>query len=540
MVAVIYILTIMLSVSFVLHKVLKEPLIIQWAGIWIALTFIEFFVGNTAILLLSIMFACIYFSPPNPALRVAYFFALYPAVPDTITWLVPGPPGVNYLFFGTAPMFAQLGLFGPMLLLLIDGKGPDRRKLFYSLTASPIERWAWYYFLFSVILSIVRMSSVSVAMRECFSHFSWMFPFFVIARSIRNFDDFKMIMKGVLYGACVVACLGIFERMRNWNPFFSLPRSLHIEAGYLVPLMRGGYLRVQSSLTQAIVFGYYMAMAIGVAWFCYCNVHKSKIYLLGTVGIVALASAFSISKSSWLAGIVMIVGMLIFQIKKSNIRNFIILVLLIGGMAGYIELTTINKGETVDSGGAVASDFDASVNYRKRLVEAGLITIQDNILFGSPKALENPAMQSMRQGQGIIDLVNVYISIALFKGVVGLFLFVMLIFASIKGVYDIIKDEVTPESEVYRGLGALLISSIAGTSVMINSMSELGVVHDYFWALFAFCAAFQYIFIKEKIIQPNGKVTFVIRERFPRKTAVAVPSAMNLGNKPAPVLGVRS
>lgn len=523
MVAVIYILTIMMTVSGLLYRLYKDPIILNWAGVWAGITFIAFFIGNTPILLLSLMLFGFYFAPKQPVHRIAYFFALYPVVPDAITWLVPGPPGVNFLFYGTPPMFAELGLFVPLLILLIEGKGPDRRKLLMTVSKTPVERWVWYYFLLSCVLSVVRMASPAMALRELFVHFLWMFPFFVISRCIRNMDDFKFVLKAILYGACVVACLGIFERLRHWNPFFNLPRSLTIEPGYLVPLYRGGLLRVQSSLTQAIVFGYYMSMAVGVAWICYANGHRSKIYLLGTVGVTALASFFAVSKGPWLAGIVMIAGLMIFKIKKPKFRNLVVAVLLTGGVVGYMELTSIDKGETAASGGAVASDYDASVNYRKRLAEAGWITMQENLLFGSPDALSHPAMQSMRQGQGIIDLVNVYVTIGLFKGLVGAALFVMIILSSIYTVYNLIKDEVTPESEPIRDLGALFISSILGSAIMIYSMSELGIVHDYLWALFAFCAAFNQAFAKEKITLPNGKSIFVLRERYPRRTRTVAP-----------------
>lgn len=50
--------------------------------------------------------------------------------------------------------------------------------------------------------------------------------------------------------------------------------------------------------------------------------------------------------------------------------------------------------------------------------------IQRNPLFGSFDFRNTPEMQSMIQGEGIIDIVNTYINLALRVGLVGLTLFV--------------------------------------------------------------------------------------------------------------------
>jgi len=537
MVAVAYILTIMMAVSGLFHKLYKDPVVLQWAGVWAGITCVAFFIGNTAILMLTILLLGIYFAPKNPVQRIAWFFALYPVVPMAIVWEVPGPPGVNLLFAGPPALFAQLGLFVPVLFQLLDGKGPDRRKFLVTVARTPVERWVWFFLLYNFAWSIFNMSSVTTTMRECLGHIFYVLTFFIFARCIRNLDDFKTIFKAVLFGACVVACLGIFERLRIWNPYVNLPGGLDIEPSYRMPLFRGGLLRIQSSLGQAIVFGYYMAMAVGVSIFVYQYVHRSRIYALITLGMVALACFFALSKGPWMAGAVMLSGMCLFKVVKPGTRKLLMMSLIVVGLLAYIELTSINQGETAASGGAVASDYDSSVNYRKRLVDAGWITMQDNLLFGTPYAMEHPAMQSMRQGQGIIDLVNVYVALGIFKGITGVLLFLTIIATAVLAVYNLIKDELTPESAAIRDLGAMLISSVVGTAIMLYSMSEMGIVHDYFWLLLGMCAAYRTVFVKVPIRLPGGRMVYALKERFPSQ-AVVSPAAAPFRPKPA-LLGAR-
>ena len=61
-----------------------------------------------------------------------------------------------------------------------------------------------------------------------------------------------------------------------------------------------------------------------------------------------------------------------------------------------------------------------TVNYRQQLAEVSWHIIKQNPLFGDPFVYLQ--MDSLRQGQGIIDIVNGYIYTALFSGLVGLFL----------------------------------------------------------------------------------------------------------------------
>ena len=65
-----------------------------------------------------------------------------------------------------------------------------------------------------------------------------------------------------------------------------------------------------------------------------------------------------------------------------------------------------------------------NITYRQRLFDNAMIVIQRNPLFGSFDFRSTPEMQSMIQGQGIIDIVNTYINVALQVGLIGLTLFV--------------------------------------------------------------------------------------------------------------------
>ena len=78
----------------------------------------------------------------------------------------------------------------------------------------------------------------------------------------------------------------------------------------------------------------------------------------------------------------------------------------------------------------IGSIEKGNIDYRQRLLDNAMIVIERNPWLGSTDYHKSKEMLSMIQGQGIIDIVNTYLGIALDKGIVGLSLF-LFFFASV-------------------------------------------------------------------------------------------------------------
>ncbi len=74
-----------------------------------------------------------------------------------------------------------------------------------------------------------------------------------------------------------------------------------------------------------------------------------------------------------------------------------------------------------------------SVDQRQQLAETSWRLIQQNPWFGNPFVLLQ--MEELRTGDGIIDLVNGYVQVALFYGLVGLALFWRFVLGSLYKSY---------------------------------------------------------------------------------------------------------
>jgi O-antigen ligase len=94
----------------------------------------------------------------------------------------------------------------------------------------------------------------------------------------------------------------------------------------------------------------------------------------------------------------------------------------------------------------------------------------------------------MRQGQGIIDIVNSYLELLFFQGIVGFTLFLTIFFISIRNLYVAAKS-VRKNNKVWL-LGNMLIAMTLSTLVMIGTVSSVNFIPVYYWALIGLVGAY--------------------------------------------------
>ena len=111
-----------------------------------------------------------------------------------------------------------------------------------------------------------------------------------------------------------------------------------------------------------------------------------------------------------------------------------------------------------------------------------LIVIQRYPWFGSIDYLETPEMQAMMQGEGIIDLVNTYIQVALATGFVGVGLFAGFFALVVIGVYRAMRSLPDRDGEVYL-LGRALLSTLLAILVTISTVSNISIIPFVYWSV---------------------------------------------------------
>jgi O-antigen ligase len=131
-----------------------------------------------------------------------------------------------------------------------------------------------------------------------------------------------------------------------------------------------------------------------------------------------------------------------------------------------------------------------NVVYRQRLWDRAWQIIQQSPMLGDDAALLQ--MQDLRQGQGIIDLVNTYIGILLDNGFVGLSLFLAFILGPLIKVCRLSRMRFREDPDFGR-LGAAIACSIVALLLMLENGSFGGGPERMFYVLAAFATGYRYL-----------------------------------------------
>jgi O-antigen ligase len=123
-----------------------------------------------------------------------------------------------------------------------------------------------------------------------------------------------------------------------------------------------------------------------------------------------------------------------------------------------------------------------NITYRQRLIDNSVIVIQRNPWLGSFDYRSTPEMQSLIQGQGIIDIVNTYIGIALQMGLIGLTLFVAFFATIVLGIRKAMRSYPNKDDESRR-LGRALLATLAGILITIITVSSITVIPVVYWSV---------------------------------------------------------
>ena len=113
-----------------------------------------------------------------------------------------------------------------------------------------------------------------------------------------------------------------------------------------------------------------------------------------------------------------------------------------------------------------------NIDYRSDLLTNSAIVFERHLLLGSNNYVEELAELGMTQGQGIVDIVNSYVWIALKHGLIGLILFVSFFLVLLNTIYSAMRKVEDKNSESYL-LGRALLSCLSATMVIIFTVSNI-------------------------------------------------------------------
>ncbi|MDB5995402.1 MAG: ligase [Pseudomonas sp.] len=446
-------------------------------NLWFALTIVAFFsysfwvYAAVAIVVLTLARK----RERNP---IALFFMLLFLIPP-VSAQIPGFGVMNYFFdFNHVRLLA--------LFILLPAFFALRRR---ADTVSFGRTWPDKLLAANLILTsllLLRQTTVSDTLRQTMYLFTDVFlPYYVASRALKNISDFKDALLAFVLAAMVLSLIGIFEFVRSWLLYSALISALGMHWEMSSYLSRGGSLRASVTTGQAIALGLVISVAIGFYLFLQESV-RSK--LQRRLGALLLAGGLfaPLSRGPWIGA----ASMLMVYIASG--RNAIKRLMLLGLLAvlALPLLAVVPGGQKVlDLLPFIGTVEVENITYRQRLIDNSLIVIQRNPWLGSFDYRNTPEMQSMIQGEGIIDIVNTYIGIALSFGLIGLTFFVAFFITVLVGIRKGMRSFPNKDDEMRR-LGRALFATLAGILVTIFTVSSITVIPVVYWSVAGLCVAY--------------------------------------------------
>jgi hypothetical protein len=308
--------------------------------------------------------------------------------------------------------------------------------------------------------------------------------YFVVSRACSSRAAIVEAMAAFCLSCALLAPVAVFENLRGWLLYTDMATRWTGDAASGFYTFRGTELRALVTTGGPLVLGYMLAIAFG--FWLYLRSHVVSTRTRVTVVIVywfGLLAAYS--RGPWMGAIVIYLTYV--TLGPRAFPRLFKAAALMTVVAGTLLASPL--GERIISvipfmGGSVGTD---TVFYRQRVAERTWELIKKKPFFGDQLAYQK--MEDLRQGGGIIDLVNTYAGVALFYGLVGLFLFLAFMFVALSGVRKVARQLARSDPDLSL-LGVTLIGCIVGTLTMIAGCSLIGAYEKMFYALGGLAAAY--------------------------------------------------
>ncbi|MHC8411819.1 O-antigen ligase family protein [Pseudomonas sp. Hz4] len=438
-------------------------------NLWFVLTLLAF-VSHSFWVYAGIAAIVLTFARKSERNPVALFFLLLFLIPPSPVE-IPGFGLINYFFALNHVRLLALCVLLPAFFAL-------RRRA----DTVPFGRtWPDKLLAANIVLTsllYLRDTTVTDTLRQTLYLFIEVFlPYYVASRALKSLSDFKDALFGFVLAAMVLSLIGLFEYSKHWQLYSAVVNAMGMQwdPGYL---SRGGSLRASATTGQAIALGFVISVAIGFYLYLQENV-RSK--LQRSFGALLLAGGLYVplSRGPWVGAAAMIV-VFIGTGRKAVKR---LMLLAAAGVLALPLLAVVPGGQKVlDLLPFIGTVEVENITYRQRLIDNAVIVIQRNPWLGSFDYRSTPEMQSLTQGQGIIDIVNTYIGVALSFGLIGLTLFVVFFVSVLQGIRKGMRSFPNKDDEARR-LGRALLATLAGILVTIVTVSSISVIPVVYWSV---------------------------------------------------------
>lgn len=439
-------------------------------NLWLGLTFIIFITHNIWLYVI-ISGLILLLTAANEKNKVALFFILLFAAPPYSDY-IPAFNIINYFFSIDPIRLLELVILLPAFFKL------SQQKEKHHFWQTPSDKFLGGYTMWSIV-TFFLVSTLTDTFRQIFYVFIDIFlPYYVISRTLKNTEDFREAIFNFVVAALILAVIGIFEYFRSWLLYSSLKTAMGFFGSVGSYLLRDGKLRAMASTEQPIILGYVMVIALGF-FFTIRKFIISRFAQYFWLLIILTGLFVSQSRGPWFGAILLV---LVFIATGPKAGMGLVMPAILGSLVVGLISATPAGVNLLSSLPFVGTIEQGNVAYRELLIENCIKLLKHNMIFGVPNALASPELQAMKQGQGIIDIVNSYVAVALNTGLVGLVMFVSFFATICIGILKAMRSITNKENELHL-LGRVLFSILIAILVIIGTVSSISFIPVIYWSV---------------------------------------------------------
>ena len=349
----------------------------------------------------------------------------------------------------------------------------------------PADKFVLGYVGLQIAIALTTSSFTDVLRTAVVLGIDVFLPYYAFSRGLWDAARMRDAMAAFVGAGAVIAFIALFESGKGWLLYSSLPEVLDVHWNYGSYMFREGSLRATVSTGHSIYLGYAMTAALGMHLALRPSFPSGKSW---TVVFLLFLSAVVVSfaRGPWVGAAAMLaVAALLAPSAKTTLGRVLGLAVLV---VPILSLTPLGP-KILSSLPFVGGADQGSVDYRQQLFTVSIGVLMMNPFFGSPYYMSTGAMESMRQGEGIIDMVNSYLGVALATGLVGLALFAGVFGSSALRIFVHLRRSPDKSTEDHV-TGRALLATLAGVLVTIATVGSDNAVPFVYWCLAGMCAAY--------------------------------------------------
>lgn len=452
------------------RRVLSPKELNRFFVAWVLITISLFLISEPLVFLGLAALILIASKPSDKSQYLAFYILALHMVPFKVGALIPFP-GLNYLILLDFPKLSAAVILVPLLFWGSREPTGQNRK-------SKLDWLIILYFMFISALAFRELPFTS-GLRSSFDlGILILVTYFAARNAISSVGDMNRFVRYWVILCVVLAILALMTQYKYWNFYDSISGAL-IKKLFVLPgfgNFRGDILRSTVTLGPTIL-GFTLSMGVVFAQFLKRQ-FANKLGWLRLMQMLFLGAIYGThSRGAWLALLVMVILYADFFVRSSATRSLIRLALVIGGVIGVLAL---------ELAGFFALDEYGTFQYRYDLIINAWQLIKEYPFFGigsSFGAYDNTVLEASRQGQGIIDIVNTYLQVALNSGLVGAAMFLSIFAIPVVNLRTMARRLGSEQLAAEQDYCNLMIVVLIGLAALLFTISWVGILPYYTFLL---------------------------------------------------------